>query len=309
MRILVTGGAGFIGSHVVDAYIAAGHDVAVVDNLHTGKRENLHPAARFYEVDIRDADALARVFEEERPEVLNHQAALANVRESMEKPAEYAEVNVIGSINLLEMARRFGTRKVIYASTGGAVYGEPVFLPATEDHPINPLDNYGASKHAVEHYLYLYKHNYGLDYTILRYPNVYGPRQDPLGEAGVIAIFTGRMLRGEVCIINGSGEQQRDFLYVGDVAHANVLALERGSGGIYNLGWGKGIDINTVFRKLAEAAHYDLEPVHGPPKLGEVFRIYLDASKAQAELGWEPRVSFEEGLALTVAYFREQEGR
>lgn len=309
MRILVTGGAGFIGSHVVDAYIAAGHDVAVVDNLHTGKRENLHPAARFYEVDIRDADALARVFEEERPEVLNHQAALANVRESMEKPAEYAEVNVIGSINLLEMARRFGTRKVIYASTGGAVYGEPVFLPATEDHPINPLDNYGASKHAVEHYLYLYKHNYGLDYTILRYPNVYGPRQDPLGEAGVIAIFTGRMLRGEVCIINGSGEQQRDFLYVGDVAHANVLALERGSGGIYNLGWGKGIDINTVFRKLAEAAHYDLEPVHGPPKLGEVFRIYLDASKARTELGWEPRVSFEEGLALTVAYFREQEGR
>ena len=309
MRILVTGGAGFIGSHVVDAYIAAGHDVAVVDNLHTGKRENLHPAARFYEVDIRDMDALERVFEEERPEVLNHQAALANVRESMEKPAEYAEVNVIGSINLLEMARRFGTRKVIYASTGGAVYGEPVFLPATEDHPINPLDNYGASKHAVEHYLYLYKHNYGLDYTILRYPNVYGPRQDPLGEAGVIAIFTGRMLRGEVCIINGSGEQQRDFLYVGDVAHANVLALERGSGGIYNLGWGKGIDINTVFRKLAEAAHYDLEPVHGPPKLGEVFRIYLDASKARTELGWEPRVSFEEGLALTVAYFREQEGR
>ncbi len=309
MRILVTGGAGFIGSHVVDAYIAAGHDVVVVDNLHTGKKENVHPKARFYQVDIRDVDALARVFEEEHPEVISHQAALANVRESMEKPAEYAEVNVIGSIHLLELARKFGTRKVIYASTGGAVYGEPVFLPATEEHPINPLDNYGASKHAVEHYLYLYRHNYGLDYTILRYPNVYGPRQDPLGEAGVIAIFTGRMLRGEVCIINGSGEQQRDFLYVGDVARANVFALERGSGGIYNLGWGKGIDINTVFRKLAEAADYHLDPVYGPPKLGEVFRIYLDASKAREELGWEPQVTFEEGLALTVAYFRDREGQ
>ncbi len=307
MRILVTGGAGFIGSHVVDAYIAAGHDVAVVDNLHTGKRKNVHPKARFYQVDIRDVDALARVFEEERPEIISHQAALANVRESMEKPAVYAEVNIIGSVHLLELARKFGTRKIIYASTGGAVYGEPLFLPATEEHPIRPLDNYGASKHAVEHYLYLYKHNYGVDYTILRYPNVYGPRQDPLGEAGVIAIFTGRMLRGEVCIINGSGEQQRDFLYVGDVAQANVLALNRGSGGIYNLGWGKGIDINTVFRKLAEVVGYHREPVYGPPKLGEVFRIYLDARKAREELEWEPKVSFEEGLARTVAYFREQQ--
>ena len=304
MRILVTGGAGFIGSHVVDAYIEAGHDVAVVDNLVTGKREQVNPQARFYEVDIRDWDALRAVFEQERPEVISHQAALANVRESMEKPAEYADVNIIGSIHLMELARAFGVRKFIYASTGGAVYGEPEFLPVTEDHPINPLDNYGASKHAVEHYCFLYKHNYGLDYTILRYPNVYGPRQDPLGEAGVIAIFTGRMLRGEVCIINGSGEQQRDFVYVGDVARANVLALDRGSGGTYNLGWGQGIDINTVFERLARIAGYEKEPVHGPPKLGEVFRIYLDATKARQELGWEPQVSFDEGLALTVEYFR-----
>ncbi|NPA92005.1 MAG: NAD-dependent epimerase/dehydratase family protein [Chloroflexi bacterium] len=307
MRILVTGGAGFIGSHVVDAYIDEGHDVVVVDNLHTGKRANVNPKARFYHVDIRDVNALKRVFEEERPEVISHQAALANVRESMEKPAEYAEVNVIGSLHLLELARAHGVRKVIYASTGGAVYGEPEFLPVTEDHPIRPLDNYGASKHAVEHFLFLYKHNYGLDYTILRYPNVYGPRQDPLGEAGVIAIFTGRMLKGMECIINGSGEQQRDFLYVGDVARANVLALDRGSGGIYNLGWGKGVDINSLFRALAEVVGYDKPPVYGPPKLGEVFRVYLDASKARAELGWEPTVPLEEGLALTVAYFRNSE--
>ncbi len=305
MRILVTGGAGFIGSHVVDAYVEAGHEVIVVDNLTTGKRENLNPAARFYEADIRDRTAMRRVFEETRPEVISHQAALANVRESMEKPLEYADVNILGSLVLLELAREFGVRKFIYASTGGAVYGEPEFLPVTEDHPINPLDNYGASKHAVEHYCYLYKHNYGLDYTILRYPNVYGPRQDPLGEAGVIAIFTGRMLRGDVCIINGSGEQQRDFVYVGDVARANVLALERGGGGTYNLGWGRGVDINSLFRMLADVVGYTQDPVHGPPKLGEVFRIYLDASKARAELGWEPQVPLEEGLRLTVDYFRK----
>ncbi len=305
MRILVTGGAGFIGSHVVDAYIEAGHDVAVVDNLHTGKKKNVHPQARFYQVDIRDPRALAEVFDAFRPEVISHQAALANVRESMEKPAEYADVNIIGSLHLLELARKRDVRKFIYASTGGAVYGEPEFLPVTEDHPINPLDNYGSSKHAVEHYLYLYKHNYGLDYTVLRYPNVYGPRQDPLGEAGVIAIFTGRMLKGMECIINGSGEQQRDFLYVGDVARANVLALEKGSGGIYNLGWGRGVDINSLFRALADVVGYTRPPVYGPPKLGEVFRIYLDATKARQELGWEPRIPLDEGLRLTVEYFRQ----
>ncbi len=309
MRILVTGGAGFIGSHVVDAYIEAGHDVVVVDNLVTGKRTNVHPQARFYEVDIRDEEAMRRIFADEKPDIVNHQAALANVRESMEKPREYAEVNILGSIVLLELSRQFGVRKFIYASTGGAVYGEPQFLPVTEDHPINPLDNYGASKHAVEHYCYLYKANYGLDYTVLRYPNVYGPRQDPLGEAGVIAIFTGRMLRGEACIINGSGEQQRDFVYVGDVAWANVLALDKGSGEIYNLGWGRGVDINSLFRQLASVVGYTREPVYGPPKLGEVFRIYLDARKAREELGWVPCVPLDEGLERTVAYFREQEGR
>lgn len=303
MKILVTGGAGFIGSHVVDFYIREGHQVAVVDNLHTGKRENLNPQAAFYHVDIRSPQ-LEEVFERERPDVISHQAALANVRESMEKPQLYAEVNILGSLNLLELARKYGVRKIIYASTGGAVYGEPEYLPVDESHPIHPLDPYGASKHAVEHYLHLYYLNYGIEYTSLRYPNVYGPRQDPFGEAGVIAIFTGQMLRDEQAIINGSGEQERDFVYVEDVAWANVLALEKGNGGTYNLGWGKGVSVNEIFARLKELTGYKREAVHGPPKKGEVFKIYLKADKAKRELGWEPKVALEEGLRATVEYFR-----
>lgn len=303
MRVLVTGGAGFIGSHIVDALVEAGHHVVVVDNLHTGKRENVNPRAAFYQLDIRDAQGLARVLERERPEAISHQAALADVRGSLEDPVTYAEVNVIGSIVLLELARKHGTRKVLYASTGGAVYGEPQFLPVTENHPVNPLDPYGASKHAVEHYLFLYRHNYGLDYASLRYPNVYGPRQDPFGEAGVVAIFSGRMLGNQLCTINGDGTQQRDFVYVGDIAKANLLALEHGSG-IFNIGSGIGTDINTVFALLKEAVGYSQEAVHGPAKQGEVYRTYLDATRAGSELGWAPAVDVAEGLRRTVNYFK-----
>lgn len=303
-KILVTGGAGFIGSHVVDAFIDAGHQVVVVDNLSTGKRENVNPQARFYAVDIRRVEELEEVFAAERPEAISHQAALANVRASMEDPITYAEVNILGSLALLELARKYGCRRFIYASTGGAVYGEPEWVPVTEDHPINPLDPYGSSKHAVEHYLYLYRRHYGLSYVSLRYPNVYGPRQDPLGEAGVVAIFTGLMLRGKQPVINGSGEQQRDFVYVGDIARANVLALERGEG-IYNIGSGIPTDINTIFAELKAATGYPGEARHGPAKQGEVFRIYLDARRANQELGWQPTVSVREGLARTVAYFRQ----
>lgn len=303
MRTLVTGGAGFIGSHVVDALVAAGHQVAVIDNLATGKRSNLNPWASFYQVDIRDAEALRPVFEQERPEAMVHQAALADVRQSLIAPALYAEVNIIGSLNLLELARHYGVRKVVYACTGGAVYGEPQFLPVTESHPVNPLDPYGASKHAVEHYLYLYRHNYGLDFVSLRYANVYGPRQDPLGEAGVVAIFTSRMLAGQPCTINGDGEQQRDFTYVGDIARANLLALERGSG-IYNIGSGIGTDINTIFALLSQATGYAQPARYGPAKLGEVRRTYLEASRARAELGWQAQVTVREGLQKTVAHFQ-----
>lgn len=303
MKILVTGGAGFIGSHVVDALVAAGHDVSVVDDLSTGRRHNLNPRARFYQVDIRDA-ALGDIIAQEKPDVVSHQAARANVRESMEKPILYADVNILGSLNLLESCRRHGVRKVIYASTGGASYGEPQQLPVPEDHPINPLDPYGASKHHVEHYLYLYRANYGLDYTILRYPNVFGPRQDPHGEAGVVAIFTGLMLSGGEPIINGTGEQERDFVDVSDVARANWLALSQGGGRVYNIGSGTGTSINRIYALLAELTSYDGPVVHGPSKQGEVYKIYLDASRARRELGWYPKMSLETGLARTVEYFR-----
>lgn len=306
MNILVTGGAGFIGSHVVDAFLAEGHRVAVIDDLSTGRREQVNPAARFYQADIRDDEAIGRILAMEKPEVISHQAARANVRESMEKPVLYADVNVLGSLRLLEAARKHGVRKVIYASTGGAVYGEPQYLPVDEDHPINPLDPYGASKHHVEHYLHLYRLNYGLQYTILRYPNVYGPRQDPLGEAGVVAIFTGQMLSGRQPVIFGTGEQQRDFVYVTDVARANVLALTRGDGGIYCIGSGVGSSVNQIFAALKQATGYQGPEVHGPAKLGEVSRIYLNAARARAELGWQPTVPLQEGLNRTVEYFRSQ---
>jgi UDP-glucose 4-epimerase len=307
MRILVTGGAGFIGSHVVDANIAAGHDVAVVDDLSTGQREHVHSGARFYPLDIRDPH-LDEVFAKERPEVVSHQAARANVRESLQQPLLYAEVNVVGSLNVLECCRRHGVRKLIYASTGGAVYGEPQVLPVSEEHPIKPLDPYGASKHHVEHYLFVYQANFGITYTALRYPNVYGPRQDPYGEAGVVAIFAGQMLKGGQPVINGNGEQERDFLSVSDVVQANLLALEQGDGGIYNIGSGIGTSVNSIFEVLAKLTGYNGPVVHGPPKQGEVFKVYLDATRAQKELGWAPRITLEEGLARTVAWFQEKNG-
>ena len=305
MRVLVTGGAGFIGSHVADACLGAGHVVAIVDDLSSGKTANLNSAAEFHQVDIRDEAALDRVFADFQPEAICHLAAKANVRESMAKPVLYAEVNIIGSLNLLELARRRGTRKLVYASTGGAVYGEPEYLPVDEKHPINPLDPYGASKHHVEHYLSLYQINHGLDYTVLRFPNVYGPRQDPYGEAGVVAIWTNQMLAGKTPQINGTGEQARDFCYVGDIARANVLALEAGSGAIYNLGMGVGTSINEVYALLKDATGFQGDGVHAPAKQGEVFKVYLDASAAARDLGWRPEVSLAEGLRRTVDYFRE----
>ncbi len=304
MKILVTGGAGFIGSHIVDALLVAGHEVLVLDDLSTGRRENVDPAARFFQVDLRDEQALGRVIAGERPEVIVHDAAKANVRESMAQPVLYADVNVLGSLRLLEAARQSGVRKIVYASTGGAVYGEPDYLPVDEGHPVRPLDPYGASKHHVEHYLEQYRKNYGLEYTILRYANVYGPRQDPMGEAGVVAIFLGQMLAGAQPVIFGSGDKERDFVYVGDIARANLLALERGDGATANIGSGVGTSINRIFEALKQATGYAGPQVHGPEKLGEVQRIYLDASRARAVLGWELTIPLDEGLRRTVEWFR-----
>lgn len=305
MKILVTGGAGFIGSNIVDAFLEAGHDVCVVDDLSTGFRCNVNARARYHEVDIRNA-RLSEVFKTEKPEIVCHQAARANVRESLEKPLLYADVNILGSLNLLECCRQFGVRKVIYACTGGAVYGEPQHLPVAEDHPVNPLDPYGASKHNVEHYLHLYKANFGVSFTSLRYPNVYGPRQDSQGEAGVVAIFSAQMLNGKQTIINGSGEQERDFVYVSDVARANLLALERGDGEILNIGSSVGTSVNTVFSILAQLTGYRKEAIHGPAKKGEVYKIFLNADRAKEILGWSPMISLPDGLASTVKYFSEK---
>lgn len=307
MKFLVTGGAGFIGSHVVDLFLAQGYEVVVVDDLSTGRRSNLNPAATFYDLDIRNPQ-IAQVFEKERPDFISHHAAQMDVRRSVAEPLFDADVNILGSINLIEQARHYQVKHFVYISTGGAVYGEPEYLPCDEGHPINPICQYGASKHTVEHYLYMYQQNYGMEYTVLRYPNVYGPRQDPRGEAGVVAIFTGQMLTGGQVTINGDGEQQRDFVYVRDCARANLLAVEKDHRStIYNLGCGWGTSVNEIFTTIKKITGYELPPVHGPAKIGETRRIYLEASKIRQELGWTPIVNLEEGLAQTVEYFKQRE--
>ena len=306
MKILVTGGAGFIGSHVVDQLVEAGHEVVVVDNLSTGRITNLNPKAKFYQVDIRSQE-LEKVFEAERPEVVDHHAAQMDVRKSVAEPVYDADINILGSLNLLNMAVKYEVRKMIYISSGGAVYGEPEYLPCDEGHPIKPLCPYGATKYMVELYLYMYQQMYGLDYTIIRYPNVFGPRQDPAGEAGVVAIFTGNMLKDRPVTIFGTGEQVRDYVYVGDCARANLMVLEKGSGRVYNLGYGVGTTVNQIFNALKEITNYGQAAVYGEAKAGETFRIYLNAARAAEELGWKPTVSLEEGLTNTVAYFKKEE--
>lgn len=311
MKILVTGGAGFIGSHVVDELIQAGHRVVVVDNLHTGNRANLHPEATFYAADICDRPAMAAIFEQERIDAVSHQAARANVRESMADPIGYAETNVLGTLVLLELARHHQCAKFVFASTGGAVYGEGYSeqggkLPFTERSWPQPKDNYGANKLSMEYHLDLYHSNYRLPYVALRYPNVYGPRQNSKGEAGVVAIFVDAMLAGQPTKITGDGKQQRDFTYVGDIARANRLALEGDAVGIFNVGTGVPTDINTVHEILAEITAYPHKPGYIPRPVGEVLATYLDSSKAKQTLGWEPTVSLFDGLTNVVEWMRGQ---
>jgi UDP-glucose 4-epimerase len=306
VKVLVTGGAGFIGSHVVDLYIENGYDVVIVDDLSTGRASNINPKAKFYQVDIRNSE-IGDIFEQERPHFVSHHAAQMDVRRSVVEPIFDADVNILGSINLLENAQRIGLRHFVYISTGGAVYGEPHYLPCDEDHPINPICQYGASKHTVEHYLYMYHENYGLNYTVLRYPNVYGPRQDPHGEAGVVAIFTGQMLAGEQVVINGDGEQERDFVHVADCARANLYAITTANNGIFNIGSGAGTTVNQLYQALKEITGYPLDAIYGPPKLGETRKIYLDAAMACEKLGWQPTVGLIPGLESTVEYFRTRE--
>lgn len=306
MRILVTGGAGFIASHAADGYLAAGHDVAVLDNLSTGFRHNVPRSARFYQEDVRDANALRRVMDEFRPEIVNHHAAQMDVRKSLDDPVFDAECNILGSINLIRESLRAGVKRFIYISTGGAVYGEPKSLPVSEAHAINPECAYGISKHTVEHYLELYRLLEGLTYVVLRYPNVYGPRQNPHGEAGVNAIFIGWMLEGKTPIIFGDGEQLRDYVYVSDVVQANLKALERGDNQIINIGSGRGTSVNAIYRALCDILEWKRPANYQAARPGEIQRVYLDARKAEAVLDWRPKVSLDEGLRRTVEWHKEQ---
>ena len=306
MRILVTGGAGFIGSNVVDRFVALGHEVAVLDDLSTGRRENLPAEARLFQATLTDRAEVSRIVGEFRPEIVDHHAAQIDVRHSVTDPIADATTNILGGIGLLEACVAHGVRKFIYASTGGALYGEGRVLPATEDHPCHPEAPYGISKYALEHYLYFYRLTHGLDVTVLRYPNVYGPRQNPHGEAGVNAIFIGLMVEGKRPTIFGDGEQVRDYVYVGDVVRANELALTKGSGETVNLGWGRGVSVNDIVRILSGLLGVTEPPIYADARPGEVQKIYLDAARAKAVLGWEPQVAFEEGLAKTLEWYRAE---
>lgn len=305
-KILVTGGAGFIGSNVVDRYIELGHDVVVIDDLSTGFEMNLNPEAKFYKADICDSRSIQNIFLKEKPEIVNHHAAQMDVRVSTRRPIFDAKVNILGSLNILKGCIKTNVKKVIYSNTGGALYGEikKEDLPINEDYPINPICQYGISKHTVEHYLFLYNQNYGLKYTSLRYPNVFGDRQNPYGEAGVIAIFLGKMLSGEKPIIFGDGLQTRDYVYVKDVVEANVLALEKGDNNAYNVGTGDETSVLDIFNVIKKELKFDKEPISKEKRLGEIRCFSLDASRIKADMGWVPKHSFEIGVKNTVKNFR-----
>lgn len=308
MRILVTGGAGFIGSHVGRAYVDAGHEVVVVDNLSTGKRENVPAKACFREIDLLEEGRLEEVFREFRPEVVNHHAAQVNVRLSWEDPKKDAQTNILGSLALLRQMVKWGIQKIIYSSSGGAIYGEPERLPVREDQPVRPLSNYGVSKYTVELYLQSFQASAGLHCVVLRYPNVYGPRQDPKGEAGVVAIFTNQLLRGERPVIFGDGSKTRDYVYVDDVVHANLLALEPNREGTFNLGWGTQVTDLEVYNAVCAAVGSRVEPILDHKRPGEIDHISLDASRAKIILGWQPRIEFLEGVTCTADFWREKLG-
>jgi UDP-glucose 4-epimerase len=303
MKILVTGGAGFIGSNIVDAYVQAGHDVTIVDDLSSGRKENVNANARLITLDIRDPE-LEKVFETSNFDIINHLAAQMDVRRSVADPKFDASVNVVGMLNLLELCKKYGVGKVIFSSTGGAIYGEQDYFPADEQHPLRPLSPYGITKLATEKYLYYYKAVYGINHVILRYANIYGPRQNPHGEAGVVAIFADKMLKKEQPVINGDGKQTRDYVFVGDVVRANLLALAYPASDIFNVGTGVENDVNTLFRIIKKATGSSCEEKHAPAKMGEQLRSVIDSSKAKKVLGWEPTVPLEEGLEKTVEYFK-----
>jgi len=288
----------------VDRFIEEGHEVVVVDNLSTGQRRNINAAANFYQADIQGR-WLERVFRRERPAVVCHHAAQIDVRRSVQDPFFDAQVNVMGTLKVFQNAVKYGVRKVIFASSGGAVYGESQSLPVSEDHPTRPTSPYGINKAIGDEYLRYFRDSWGLEYVSLRYANVYGPRQDGNGEAGVVGIFSQKMLNGDQPVINGNGRQTRDFIYVDDIVEANVAALTKTAHGIYNVGTGQETTINELFGILAKLINPAVREVHGPAKKGEQQRIALDAGRLQRELEWETKVPLQDGLAKTVEYYRQ----
>jgi UDP-glucose 4-epimerase len=304
MKVLVTGGAGFIGSHLCDRLAAGGHELVVLDDLSTGHVEQIHPQARFYQLDL-DSPWLDELFRIERPEAVVHQAAQASVRRSVEDPVFDGRVNVLGTVALLRASVRHRVERFLFASTGGALYGEAERVPTPEDASTHPLSPYGASKLAAEGYLRTFHDLYGLSYAALRYANVYGPRQDPHGEAGVVAIFTRQLLAGEPAVITGDGRQTRDFVYVEDVAEANAMALESGECGAFNVGTGVETDVVTIFGLLRELTGSDQAAGHGPPRQGEQRRSAVDPDRIARAIGWRPRTGLRAGLEATVRFFRE----
>jgi len=307
VTVLVTGGAGFIGSHIVDQLLAHGQEVAVLDNFSTGRPENLDHRARVYRLDLRD-QRLASILERERPKVVCHHAAQANLRRSVTDPVFDAQVNILGSVHLFESCRRTGVERIVFASSGGAIYGDTPVVPTPEDHAPRPASPYGIAKLAVEHYLTCWQNLHGGSAISLRYANVYGPRQDPYGEAGVVAIFARRMIDQDQPVVNGDGEQTRDFVYVTDVAEAVMCALERREVvGAFNIGTGVETSVNRIFRRLRSLAGVGVEERHGPPMPGEQRRSALDISLAKRHLRWSPQVSLDEGLARTLEFFRRSD--
>lgn len=302
MKVLVTGGAGFIGSHIVDKLITDGAKVAVVDNLSTGRRENINPRAKFYQVDITQLE-LQEVFAAERPQFVIHQAAQISVPKSLADPVFDATVNILGTLRVLEGCCRYGVKKIVYASSA-AVYGAPTYLPVDEKHLIKPLAGYGVSKHTPEHYFPIYQEFHGLCYTILRYGNVYGIRQDPQGEGGVVSIFTDRLLRGVQPTIFGDGDQTRDFIYVADVAQANILALIQGDGETLNISCGRPITVNQLLAVMEQVAGTKLGAVYTEERPGDIKHSVLDNSQAITALGWQPQYTIEEGLRETLEFYK-----
>jgi UDP-glucose 4-epimerase len=310
MRILVTGGAGFIGSHTVDGLVAAGtHEVAVIDDLSAGKRDQVNPGAHFYQADIRNAAEIGQIMASERPEVMVHFAAQMDVRRSVADPAFDAQVNLVGFLNLMEAGRHHGLRRVVFSSTGGAIYGEQDTFPANESHACRPVSPYGVAKFSTESYLFFYHVQYGIEYAAMRYANVYGPRQDPHGEAGVVAIFCGRLLADEQVTIFGDGEQTRDYVYVGDVVRANVAAVAASATGPINIGTGIETSVNQLYEILAATAGSDRLPAYAAARRGEQKRSVIEAVRAGRELGWQPEVTLEEGLRRTYRFFQERSAR